>query len=82
MNKVKVLFYATLKDKAGIAQAELDLPDNISIAEFKELLFRRYPNLPKSKANLLVAVNKEYAFDDELVLAGAEVALFPPVSGG
>ncbi len=79
---MKVLFYATLKEKAGIAQAELDLPDNISIAEFKEFLFQRYPELPKSKANLLVAVNKEYAFDDELIPAGAEVALFPPVSGG
>jgi molybdopterin synthase catalytic subunit len=29
-----------------------------------------------------VAVNKEYSFDEDLIPRGAEVALFPPVSGG
>lgn len=31
---------------------------------------------------LLVAINKEYAFDGEQIPANAEIALFPPVSGG
>jgi len=30
----------------------------------------------------LVAINKEYAFDQEEIPQGAEIALFPPVSGG
>jgi molybdopterin converting factor small subunit len=30
----------------------------------------------------LISVNKEVAFDDEVIPSGAEVALFPPVSGG
>jgi molybdopterin synthase catalytic subunit len=30
----------------------------------------------------LVAVNREYAFDDDIIPEGAEVGIFPPVSGG
>ena len=31
---------------------------------------------------LIVAMNHQFAADDELVPAGAEIAMFPPVSGG
>lgn len=82
MNKVEILFFATLRDKAGAKRAELEIPDGISVGELKEKLFEKFPDLPKNKANLLVAINKEYAFDTEKVPAGAEIALFPPVSGG
>jgi molybdopterin converting factor subunit 1 len=82
MNKIKVLFFATLREKAGVGETELEIPDALSVADFKQLLFKQFPNLPQSTANLLVAINKEYAFDQELIPAGAEVALFPPVSGG
>jgi molybdopterin converting factor small subunit len=33
-------------------------------------------------ASVLFTINREYAFDDALVPPNAEVALFPPVSGG
>lgn len=82
MNKVKVLFFATLKEKAGLAQTELQIPELTSVAAFKKLLFDRFPNLPSSSSTLLVAVNKEYSFDKDLIPDGAEIALFPPVSGG
>lgn len=82
MNKIKIWFFATLKDKVGSDQADLEIPSGLSVGKFKELLFERFPSLPKSKANLLVAINKEYAFDVEMIPEGAEIALFPPVSGG
>lgn len=82
MNKVKVLFFATLKEKAGVTEADLDLGDGANVAELKQALFARFSNLSQAASSMLVAVNKEYAFDADLVPAGAEVALFPPVSGG
>ena len=82
MNKVNVLFFATLKDKVGVPAAELALPDRLTVAGLKQLLFERFPNLPQSSSAVLVAINKEYAFDLEEIPAGAEIALFPPVSGG
>lgn len=82
MNKVNILFFATLKDRAGTARAELQIPDEIDVSALKDLLFQEFPALPKSRASLLVAINMEYAFDAEKIPRGAEIALFPPVSGG
>lgn len=82
MTKIKVLFFATLKEKAGTPSAEIDFPAGLTVADFKAALWERFPDLPRHSSTLLVAVNKEYAGDDEIIPEGAEVALFPPVSGG
>jgi molybdopterin converting factor subunit 1 len=82
MNKVKVLFFATLKDKAGMSETELELASGATVADFKRTLLARFPSLPQAGSTMLVAVNQEYAFDADAIPAGAEIALFPPVSGG
>jgi molybdopterin converting factor subunit 1 len=81
-HRIDVLFFATLKERAGTERTNFEVPDDTSVATFKSLLRRQFPNLPDGDSNLLVAVNKEYAFDNETIPEGAEVALFPPVSGG
>jgi molybdopterin converting factor small subunit len=30
----------------------------------------------------LISINREFAFEDDLVPPAAEIAVFPPVSGG
>lgn len=82
MSAVTVLFFATLKEKAGVGRTEIELRDGATVADLKQSLYARFPALPRSGSTMLVAVNKEYAFDGDRVPAGAEVALFPPVSGG
>jgi molybdopterin synthase catalytic subunit len=82
MNTVRLLFFATFREKAGAKEAQMDLPEGATVADFKRLLGERYPALAEGAATVLVAVNKEYAFDEEAIPEGAEIALFPPVSGG
>lgn len=82
MMTVTVLFFATLRDKAGLPQASLQLPAGSDVAAFKQVLFAAYPQLAPHAKAMLVAINKEYAFDVDRIPDGAEVALFPPVSGG
>jgi molybdopterin synthase catalytic subunit len=82
MNRVKVLFFATLRDAAGVRQAELELPDGASVGALKDRLADAYPGLGAAMATALVSVNREFAFDEDLLPGGAEVAVFPPVSGG
>jgi molybdopterin synthase catalytic subunit len=43
---------------------------------------RRYPALGSSLGRALASVNQQYAGEEEIVPEGAEVAFFPPVSGG
>jgi molybdopterin converting factor subunit 1 len=82
MNRVRILFFATLKEKAGMAEMDMDIPEGIAVSDFKDFLFKKFPQLPQSRANVVVAINKEFAFDQEQIPNGAEIALFPPVSGG
>ncbi|MCW5873732.1 MAG: molybdopterin converting factor subunit 1 [Anaerolineales bacterium] len=82
MNTVTVLFFATLREKAGVPRSSLQLATGSDVAAFKKVLFGAYPQLAPHATAMLVAVNKEYAFDADLVPDGAEIALFPPVSGG
>lgn len=82
MTQVRVIFFAILKEKAGLAEVDLDLPAGATVRDLRQQLQLRFPQLATGRANLLVAVNQAYAFDDEPVPDGAEVAVFPPVSGG
>ena len=80
--KLKVLLFAHLKEKAGTREAEVEVPAGASMALVKTCLGERYPALKPALANILAAVNKEYISDDTVISEGAEIALFPPVSGG
>ena len=82
MSKIKLLFFATLRDRAGTRAAEIDVPAGTTVRELKESIARQYPTLKQSVEHVLVAVNREYAQDEVVLPEGAEVALFPPVSGG
>jgi molybdopterin converting factor subunit 1 len=82
MNEVSVLFFATLRDRAGARQVTMQLPQACTVAELKERLVQRFPQLEPVLPSSLVAVNQEYAQDDQPIPQGGEVAIFPPVSGG
>ena len=82
MNKVRVLFFATLRDRAGTKSMDLEIPEGLTVQGLKDKLAVDHPNLSESMKSVLVTINREYAFDEALVPAGVEVAMFPPVSGG
>ena len=81
-NEITVLFFATLKDRTSTSKTSLKIPEGMRVADFKSFLGEEYPDLKTSMDSVLVSVEREYAFDDEVIPYGAEVALFPPVSGG
>ena len=82
MNHITVLFFATLRDRAGIKSIEMDIPLETTVQGLKDLLVEAYPNLQGTMDSVVLSVNREFAFDESIVTENAEVALFPPVSGG
>ena len=82
MNHVKILFFATIRDRAGTKSMELDVADDLTIQGLKDKLAGDFPNLKESLRSVLITINREYAFDEAIVPADAEIGMFPPVSGG
>ncbi len=82
MNHVKLLFFATLRERAGTKTMEMDVPLDLTIQGLKDKLSEEYPNLKESMRSVLITINREYAFDEAVIPQSAEVAMFPPVSGG
>ena len=82
MPSIKILFFATFKERAGTKEARLDLPEGASVRDLKARLAVQFPGLEKLIGSALVSVNRQFAFDDDEIPPGAEVAVFPPVSGG
>jgi molybdopterin converting factor subunit 1 len=82
MNRVKVLLFATLRQRAGAKSVELEVPDGTDVRGLKEHLASEYPSLKEAMSTVVVAINREYAPEEAIIPANGEVALFPPVSGG
>ncbi len=82
MNHIKLLFFATIRDRAGTKSLEMDIPVDMTIQGLKDKLSADYPNLKDSMKSVLITINREYAFDEAIVPANAEIGMFPPVSGG
>ncbi len=75
--RVKIRLFAGLRERAGIGERELELPDRATVADIWPLL-----GIGDEPPGLLYAVNREYAERERPLAEGDEVALIPPVSGG
>jgi MoaE-MoaD fusion protein len=80
--KIKILFFATLRDYVDAKTMELEVPAETTVAGLKELLVKRYPKMVPAQDSIMTAINREYAADEQAIPVNAEIALFPPVSGG
>ena len=82
MIRIRVLFFASLREKARARECEQELEDGQNIRALWHALLARYPAIEPLGASLSFAVNQEYADRDQVLRDGDEVALIPPVSGG
>jgi molybdopterin converting factor subunit 1 len=80
--RIKILFFATLRDYVGSKEVELEVPADITVAGLIESLVKVYPKMILAQDSIMTAINYEYAADEQIIPQNAEVALFPPVSGG
>lgn len=82
MKQVTILFFATLRDITGERRISKLIPDELLVSGLKEMLVDEFPGLREVMASVIVSLNHEFAFDNALIPSDAEIALFPPVSGG
>jgi molybdopterin converting factor subunit 1 len=78
----RVLFFATLRDIAGVRETVIEFPQGTKIAEIKKIVLEQFPGLKQNMDSIIMALNHNFAFDEDIVPNEAEIAIFPPVSGG
>lgn len=81
-----ILYFAWLRERAGLAQEELSLPDGVeTVAKLVDYLSGRdahHSAAFKHGRTIRCAVNQEFADSSSPVRPGDEVAFFPPITGG
>ncbi len=75
--EVTVRLFAMLRERAGAGEVVLELPDGASVGDALDRLGDLADGLP-----MVLAVNREYAPEHQVLDPGDELALIPPVSGG
>jgi MoaE-MoaD fusion protein len=82
MNKIQVLFFATLKDRSGMNRLDLEIPEGSIIFDLINILDKKNPGLAVFLEKAVVSINHQFALKQDQIPADAEIAFFPPVSGG
>jgi molybdopterin synthase catalytic subunit len=78
--RIKVLLFAALKERAGAAEFEVELPDGATVAEAARAVEQQRSGLTLKGA--MAAVNEVYARADHRLGDGDVLAFIPPVTGG
>ncbi len=86
MNTIQVLYFARLREAFGCAEERLVLPDDVhTVADLTRLLTTRggaWAEELGGKKVFRVAINQDMAHSSTVIPPNAEVAVFPPVTGG
>lgn len=80
--KVRVRCFAAVREIVGASELVVDVPEGSTLNQLIHELCGQCPRLQVLTGSLLFSVNREYASTDTTLIAGDEIALIPPVSGG
>jgi molybdopterin converting factor subunit 1 len=79
---MEVILFGISREIVGEKRIKVDPVENIrTVGALKQWMKVKYPQLEKIKS-LAVAVDSEYAHDEQSIIDENEVAIIPPVSGG
>ncbi len=79
--KVRLLYFAVLRDITGSSATELELPDGTRASDVWRQLRSKYDRL-SGYAQPMTAINESYATAEAILRDGDVLAFIPPVAGG
>jgi MoaE-MoaD fusion protein len=82
MKRLRLKFFAILRERAGTSGLTRDFPDDATIADIWRQLTAAFPALGDDAHRVGFAVNQEYVEPDFRPRNDDEIAFIPPVSGG
>lgn len=84
--KIKIVYFASLRDNLAASNEDLELPTSVSkISHLKKFLSLRggkWAEQFDGSKKIKSSINYDLIQEDADLIDGAEVAFFPPVTGG
>ena len=80
--KVRVLYFAAARERAGAEREAVELAPEATVEDLARALSARHAPLAALLPRLRFAVNEEFVKSSVALKEGDEVALIPPVAGG
>ena len=80
--KIRVQFYAQLRDLVGIREQDVDLPEGATIRDLLRVVYSQLPLLRAHDKSILVGSGVEFVDRNYKLKSGEEISIMPPVQGG
>jgi sulfur-carrier protein len=80
--KVRVQFYAQLRDLVGMRELDLELSERATVRDLLDEIYARFPALRPHDKSILVGAGVEFVDRNHGLTPGDEIAIMPPVQGG
>ena len=84
--KVKLVYFAWVRERIDKPEEDLDLPDSVVTAgdllQHLKTLGDGYEAALQYPEVIRVAVNQEHVDHDEPIAGAREIGIFPPITGG
>lgn len=80
--KVRVQFYAQLRELVGIHELDIDVAEGSTIRGLLEQVYARQPKLRPHDKSILIGAGVEFVDRNYKIKPGEEISIMPPVQGG
>jgi molybdopterin converting factor small subunit len=80
--KVRVQFYAQLRDLVGIRELHIDVAEGSTIRDLLEQVYAQQPKLRPHDKSILIGAGVEFVDRNYRLKPGEEISVMPPVQGG
>lgn len=82
MPSFRVRLFAAHREAAGASSVVVELRPGARVRDARLALFEALPSIRANAGTTVIAVNGQFAPDDQPLRGGDELAAFPPVAGG
>jgi len=80
--KVRVQFYAQLRDLVGSCEIDVDLAEGATVGDLLDQIYAQQPKLRSLDKSILIGAGVEFVDRNYKLKPGEEISVMPPVQGG
>ncbi len=86
MTDIKLVYFAWVRERVGVAEEIIDVPQNIltveALAEWLSQRDEGYASAFENPKLVRAAIDRIHAKPQDVIAGAREIAFFPPMTGG